>query len=279
MVLPVSGFLPVPLPMMIPFMGAQSLVIGKMFGEGFQYGKRKISAMSNEQFNKLTFQDMMSNARTELQASIPTMQAALHDMQPLVETVINEFFDYIKIFAERVPEATRLLTGGGEFDFSGKTGGFNLSPEDIAALAKTGQQTIGTQVLGDTVQPSRISTVPGLTVQEAQQRARQQQISFGRQQLLAKEAHARLVRGRTVIAPSGPTASVRSQQRAGQSQKMERLKLIKEISNAGKTLVHLKELQRRGVLRGSDVAQLQRLPNVLRMLQQKLVNLLARYVF
>ncbi len=77
MVLPVSGFLPVPLPMMIPFMGAQSLVIGKMFGEGFQYGKRKISAMPNEEFNKLTFEDMMSNARDEMKASIPTMQAAL----------------------------------------------------------------------------------------------------------------------------------------------------------------------------------------------------------
>ncbi len=61
MVLPVSGFLPVPLPMMIPFMGAQSLVIGKMFGVGFQYGKRKISAMSNEEFNKLTFQDTSCN--------------------------------------------------------------------------------------------------------------------------------------------------------------------------------------------------------------------------
>ncbi len=107
MVLPVSGFLPVPLPMMIPFMGAQSLVIGKMFGEGFQYGKRKISAMSNEEFNKLTFEDMMSNARTELKASIPTMQAALQDMQPMVETVVREFFNYITLI-------TKITTGTGE---------------------------------------------------------------------------------------------------------------------------------------------------------------------
>ncbi len=88
-------------------MGAQSLVIGKMFGEGFQYGKRKISAMPNEEFNKLTFEDMMSNAREELKASIPTMQGALQDMQPMVETVVREFFNYITLIA-------KITTGTGE---------------------------------------------------------------------------------------------------------------------------------------------------------------------
>ncbi len=107
MVLPISGFLPVPLPMMIPFMGAQSLVIGKMFGEGFQYGKRKISAMPNEEFNKLTFESLMSNAREEIKASVPTMQAALGDMAPLVDTVVREFFNYIS-------QVTQIVTGTGE---------------------------------------------------------------------------------------------------------------------------------------------------------------------
>ncbi len=106
MVLPISGFLPVPLPMMIPFMGAQSLVIGKMFGEGFQYGKRKISAMPNEEFNKLTFEDMMSNAREELKASIPTMQQALMDMTPMVDTVIREFLKYINEVSKTLQEVT-----------------------------------------------------------------------------------------------------------------------------------------------------------------------------
>ncbi len=110
MVLPVSGFLPVPLPMMIPFMGAQSLVIGKMFGEGFQYGKRKISAMSNEEFNKLTFEDMMSNARTELKASIPTINASLQDMDEMVVVVVNEFLKYIGLVTKTVIETTASKT-------------------------------------------------------------------------------------------------------------------------------------------------------------------------
>ncbi len=111
MVIPVSGFLPVPLPMMIPFMGAQSLVIGKMFGEGFQYGKRKISAMSNEEFNKLTFEDMMSNARTELKASIPTINASLQDMDKMVEVVVNEFLKYIGLVTKTVLETTGEKAG------------------------------------------------------------------------------------------------------------------------------------------------------------------------
>ncbi len=104
MVLPVSGFLPVPLPMMIPFMGAQSLVIGKMFGEGFQYGKRKISAMPNEEFNKLTFEAMMSNARDEMQASIPTMIQAMQDMKPMVNAVIHEFTNYLSLVIQAAPD-------------------------------------------------------------------------------------------------------------------------------------------------------------------------------
>ncbi len=92
--------------MMIPFMGAQSLVIGKMFGEGFQYGKRKISAMTNEEFNKLTFEDMMSNARTELRNSIPTMNAALQDMKPMVDVVVREFLQYINEVSKTLQAVT-----------------------------------------------------------------------------------------------------------------------------------------------------------------------------
>ncbi len=130
---PISGFLPVPLPMMIPFMGAQSLVIGKMFGEGFQYGKRKISAMPNEEFNKLTFEDMMSNAREELKASIPTMQASLHDMTPLVETIIRIFADYIT-------EVTKVVTGTGE--------GPRLFEKEGEAIGEAIAHSIGTHLPG-----------------------------------------------------------------------------------------------------------------------------------
>ncbi len=151
MVLPVSGFLPVPLPMMIPFMGAQSLVIGKMFGEGFQYGKRKISAMSNEEFNKLTFQDMMSNARTEMQASIPTMQAALADMQPMVQTVVHEFIDYIKLVKNQaeieIQEAVITPAGGAGTALAGPLLGPQLG-ELLNSISRQIQQAVLPQAFG-----------------------------------------------------------------------------------------------------------------------------------
>ncbi len=37
-------------------MATQSMVMGDAFGQAFQYGKRKISAMSNEEFNKTTME-------------------------------------------------------------------------------------------------------------------------------------------------------------------------------------------------------------------------------
>ncbi len=60
MVLPVGGFFPIPLAMMIPFMATQSLVMGEAFGKAFQFGKRKISAMSNDEFNKLDIETVAS---------------------------------------------------------------------------------------------------------------------------------------------------------------------------------------------------------------------------
>ncbi len=180
MVLPVSGFLPVPLPMMIPFMGAQSLVIGKMFGEGFQYGKRKISAMPNEEFNKLTFEAMMQNARSEIQRAIPTMEASMHDMQRMVETVINEFTDYLSKVIEKAPEQLAQIgssvaaagfagPAGIATDIAIKTLGANPTQSQMLAYAKyLMQQAVQKPEFGK--QPAfekpRLSTVQKFHLQE-----------------------------------------------------------------------------------------------------------------
>ncbi len=76
--------------MMIPFMGAQSLVIGKQFGEGFQYGKRKISAMTNEEFNKLTPAKIAHDSAIELQQMIPAMKDSITDMRSFQTFIVQE---------------------------------------------------------------------------------------------------------------------------------------------------------------------------------------------
>jgi len=85
-----SGFLPIPLAMMIPFMGAQSLVLGKQFGEGFQFGKRKISAMTNEEFNKITPQKLAQNNADELRQMIPSMKQSIQDMRDFQSFIVHE---------------------------------------------------------------------------------------------------------------------------------------------------------------------------------------------
>ncbi len=83
--------MPLPLAMMIPFMGIQSAVMAKQFGENFQYGKRRISAMSNEEFNKLTPTKLMQRANEELKDMIPSMESSIVEMRTFQTFLIGEF--------------------------------------------------------------------------------------------------------------------------------------------------------------------------------------------
>ncbi len=72
-------------------MGIQSAVMAKSFGENFQFGKRRISAMSNEDFNKLTPKLLMEQNTRELQAMIPSMEKAVLEMRTFQTFLIREF--------------------------------------------------------------------------------------------------------------------------------------------------------------------------------------------
>ncbi len=87
--------MPLPLAMMIPFMGIQSSVMAKQFGENFQYGKRRISAMSNEEFNKLTPAKLQDNANKELKAMIPSMEQSVIEMRTFQTFLIKEFLQML----------------------------------------------------------------------------------------------------------------------------------------------------------------------------------------
>ncbi len=66
-------------------------VMAKQFGENFQYGKRRISAMSNEEFNKLTPKMIQDNANAELKAMIPSMEQSVKEMRVFQTFLIREF--------------------------------------------------------------------------------------------------------------------------------------------------------------------------------------------
>ncbi len=90
---PISGFMPIPLALMIPFMATQSLVMGEAFGKGFQYGKRRISAMSNEEFNKYTPSMMADDMFKSYTQIIPQLKTSISQSTDLQNYIVSKLID------------------------------------------------------------------------------------------------------------------------------------------------------------------------------------------
>ncbi len=101
---PIGGFMPIPLAMMIPFMAVQSMVMGDAFGRSYQYGKRKISAMTNEEFNKYTKEMMAREVFTDYKQIIPQLDQAIKDSTVLQTDIVREM---LKI----LPQLIHILGG------------------------------------------------------------------------------------------------------------------------------------------------------------------------
>ncbi len=90
---PISGFMPIPLALMIPFMATQSIVMGEAFGKGFQYGKRKISAMSNEEFNKFELSQAISETFKAYKDAIPALKESIAQSSDLQNYIVSILID------------------------------------------------------------------------------------------------------------------------------------------------------------------------------------------
>ncbi len=109
MSLPISGFTAVPNPQMLAFMGAQSFIMMFQAGEGWQYGKRRISAMSNEDFNKLTPLRLLQNQAANLRSSISTIEKSMNDMTPMIGTIVAQYGDFITAIIARLPQVSQQV--------------------------------------------------------------------------------------------------------------------------------------------------------------------------
>ncbi len=110
MVLP-GTFMPFFFPLGIAFMGAQSAVMMKMAGEQWQYGKRRISAMKNEDFNKLTAIKLYQIETNELREMIPIMKKSFEDMAALNPMIVNGMITMAKDFVQTL--LNEAQKGGG----------------------------------------------------------------------------------------------------------------------------------------------------------------------
>ncbi len=143
MVLPIGFFAPLPLPMMIPFMGIQSAVMAEQFGTLFQYGKRRISAMSNEEFNKLTPQMLQDRMTKQIQHMIPEMEKQIQAMRPMTTIIIKEFLAYLT----SAGEALNPFTQGGPFYTPPPEQGSKQQIQDetgIPTFLQAGAEEVGT---------------------------------------------------------------------------------------------------------------------------------------
>ncbi len=94
-------------------MAGQSLAMGEAFGKGFQYGKRKISSMSNEEFNKLNFQLLSESIHTDYKVMIPSLTQSIRDSKVLQDAVFEALADVIKDIPGQILDFFGDVTGGG----------------------------------------------------------------------------------------------------------------------------------------------------------------------
>ncbi len=120
--LPVGFFMPLPLPIMIPFMMWQSAAIAAGFGTYFQFAKRRVSAMSNEEFNKADPHELVNSMYADIVKSIPDSFAKVDSLTPVILQSMNVMLDQAVKWLQNVitgnitgtPSQPSLPSGGGD---------------------------------------------------------------------------------------------------------------------------------------------------------------------
>ncbi len=71
-------------------MAGQSMIMGDAFGKAYQYGKRKVSAMSNDDFNKMDAKQLGQELTQDYKAIIPSLTEAVKSSSDFQNTVLKE---------------------------------------------------------------------------------------------------------------------------------------------------------------------------------------------
>ncbi len=275
---PISGFTAIPNPQMLAFMPIQSYLMMYFAGSAWQFGKRKISAMSNEQFNALDMKTLLEQHTIELKNVIPTLEKSLNDVTPLIAVLIEQYGDFIKAAIAAIPQALQnIVGGGGEFSNVPTSSGSGLGPAQTASFLHYFKELAdATKVNIPKTGGAGPSTIPGMTVAQAQTQAKVKQEQFDAAQL--KKAQAAVLLARSLAEagykpPTGPIAPFQGNKpKAGQSQILERNRLVAEIAAKAAWLKVNPQAT-------AGRTKVQQVASRMAEFQQLLVNLLDRYRF
>ncbi len=274
---PLSGFTAVPNPQMLAFMPIQSYLMMYFAGAGWQIGKRKISAIPNEEFNKMSANDLLKGFTGDLRETIPTLESSLQDITPLIRVLIEQYGDFVRQALAAVPQAISNVFGGGPSDLGGREviqkPSSGIPKGTQAGFLGFAEQQLLQQYILD--QQARAGSQQNIrdksTVFSPLQRAAiRKQEEFEKAKILARQ---KSVPGRIAFSKTKqPVPQVRqglTKKKAGQSQRITRLQLIRSIAANTKLL-------KAGGESGKILAAYAKR---IRGAQQQLVNLLARYRF
>ncbi len=264
---PISGFTAIPNPQMLAFMPIQSYLMMYFAGAGWQIGKRKISAIPNDKFNNMSANDLLKGFTADLRETIPTLERSMLDVTPLVRTLIEQYGDFIKVAIDTIPQLAQNIVGGQaganlQSNIQGFDNILKWVRQQFPGLPVAEARLMAIQIdkANRNLDPNKFQA-PNV----GQQQATQKQLLFEQQQRDFDRLKVSQV-GTPPIVPQ--VAAHVSVKKAGQSQIMERLRLIRLIAQLGKDAKFLD-------------AEPARKHAFNRMLfeQQMLVNLLARYTF
>ncbi len=256
-------------------MPIQSYLMMYFAGAGWQIGKRKVSAIPNDKFNPMSSNDFLKQFTADLRDSLPILKESLRDITPLIEVLIEQYGDFIKAAISATPVAAQTIGGalvnppgalvkplfGVELENWIKQQFPNMPDADAKLMA------VEIDKRNKNLDPTKFQPP---TPSELQQKAIDKQIAFDKAKakalLLSKKPISFFAK---TPQPVAQVAAHVSKKKAGQSQIMERLRLIRSIDSNTKLL-------KAG---GHPDNLIQAFIKRIRNSQQQLVNLLARYNF
>ncbi len=113
-----SGFSPMPLGIMAPFMGYQSAALAYNFGLNYEFGKRVIKSMSNEKFNKIAEDPILLNELTSRHHDV-LLEAFIHEVPKvdkiqdlIIKKMVELEFAKIKVMPELIAQIPKGFIEG-----------------------------------------------------------------------------------------------------------------------------------------------------------------------
>ncbi len=161
-----SGFSPMPLGIMAPFMGYQSAALAYNFGLNYEFGKRVIKSMSNEKFNKIAEDPILLNELTSrhhdvlLQAFINEVPKVDKIQDLIIKKMVELEFAKIKVMPELIAQIPKGFIEG-IFSLGGGTNDNENAPTAPPKSVKIGKS--GTTTPKPINPAIKIATLPNFS--------------------------------------------------------------------------------------------------------------------